>query len=371
MRYSSIDILRTIAIQVMVFVHFSENLSGYTPPITGLGAPLFAILSGVSYFLWVRGQQERGRSEEEISKVSIRRGLFVFGVGLAFNVLVWMPEGMFNWDVLTFIGSALLVLNLIRHLPVSLIIFTAALVLLVSPALRIQNEYPLYWENVYFDHDGTLSDVVRGYFVTGYFPIFPWLAFSLSGFATAAVLFAKDADEAELTENKAVPRVFPLRIFTTGCSLLAAGIMAYFLRPYLPEMLGQNFFGGWTMFPTTIEYALSMIGIDLILLSLLHYFVDLNPNVPERGRWLDIAKTFSQYSLTIYVLHHVVHLWPLWIYAMAKGEEDPMEYWMQATTTPVALSLAAVFLVACFFLMRWIGPDRRFGIEAWMRWLCD
>src|SRR6476620_5610607 len=133
MRYSSIDILRTIAIQVMVFVHFSENLSGYTPPITGLGAPLFAILSGVSYFLWVRGQQARGRSEEEISKVSIRRGLFVFGVGIAFNVLIWMPEGTFNWDVLTLIGSALLILNLVRNLPVPMIIFSAVLVLLVSP----------------------------------------------------------------------------------------------------------------------------------------------------------------------------------------------------------------------------------------------
>ena len=147
--------------------------------------------------------------------------------------------------------------------------------------------------------------------------------------------------------------------------------MAYFARPYLPEMLGQNLLGGWTMFPTTIEYALGMIGIDLILLCLLHYFVDLNPNVPSHGPLLDIAKTFSQYSLTIYVLHHVVHLWPLWLYTMADGQEDPTEYWMQATTTPIALGLAAMFLIVCFFLMRAIGPDRRFGIEAWMRWLCD
>lgn len=372
MRYSSIDILRTIAIQVMVFVHFSENLSGFTPPITGLGAPLFAILSGVSYFLWVRGQQERGRSEEEISKVSIRRGLFVFGVGIAFNVLIWMPEGAFNWDVLTFIGSALLVLNLVRNIPVSLILLMAAMVLLISPALRIQNEYRLYWEDLFFDHDGTLSDVIRGYFVTGYFPIFPWLTFSLTGYATASLLFAEEVDDnSEPSEILAAPRTFPRTMLMTGCSLLAAGLAAYFVRPYLPEMLGQNLFGGWTMFPTTIEYALGMIGIDLILLCLLHYYVDLNPKVPQRGAWLDIAKTFSQYSLTIYVLHHVVHLWPLWIYTLAQGHDDPTELWMKATTTPVALILAAVFLVACFFLMRWIGPDRRFGIEAWMRWLCD
>jgi hypothetical protein len=114
-----------------------------------------------------------------------------------------------------------------------------------------------------------------------------------------------------------------------------------------------------------------MIGSDLILLSLLHNFVDLNPRFARRGTLLEIAKTFSQYSLTIYVLHHVVHLWPLWIYTRALGHDDPTELWMKATTVPVALGLAVVFLVVCFFLMRLIGPDRRLGIEAWMRWLCD
>jgi uncharacterized membrane protein len=369
MRYSSIDILRTLAIQVMVFVHFSENLAGFTPPITGLGAPLFAILSGVSYFLWVRGQQARGRSDEEISKVSIRRGLFVFGVGIAFNVLVWLPEGTFNWDVLTLIGSALLVLNLVRNLPAAILIFIAAIVLLVSPALRIEADYPAFWENRYFEYDFTLSDVLSGYFVTGYFPIFPWLTFSLTGFATASLLFADADPEQEAGSDR--PRQFPRTMLLSGGALFGTGLVAYFIRPYLPDVIGQYFLGGWTMFPTTIEYALGMIGIDLILLGLLHYYVDLNPNVPERGPWLDVVKTFSQYSLTIYVLHHVVHIWPLWLYAVAKNHDDPTTYWANATTVPVALGLAAVFLVSCFFLMRWIGPDRRFGIEAWMRWLCD
>ena len=63
MRLLSIDILRTVAIGMMVLVHFVENLSaGYGLPtldatITerpwwlpmGLAAPLFALLSGVSY----------------------------------------------------------------------------------------------------------------------------------------------------------------------------------------------------------------------------------------------------------------------------------------------------------------------------------
>ncbi len=69
-----------------------------------------------------------------------------FGVGIAFNVLVWFPEGTFNWDVLTLIGSALLVLNIARRLPVPSIIFAAAMIIAVSPALRVLTDYPAYWE---------------------------------------------------------------------------------------------------------------------------------------------------------------------------------------------------------------------------------
>ncbi len=74
-------------------------------PIAGLGAPLFVFLSGVGYRLWVAGQVARGKSDLEISKTTIRRGLFVIGTGFVFNILVWLPEDTFIWDVLTFIGT--------------------------------------------------------------------------------------------------------------------------------------------------------------------------------------------------------------------------------------------------------------------------
>src|SRR4051812_22334627 len=117
MRYASIDLLRTYAIALMVVVHFLENLSGVTWAPAGFGAPLFGFLAGVSYRVWLRAQTARDRSDERIPRSTLCRGAIIFAFGLLFNVAVWLPSDAFNWDVLTLIGTAVIVLGLIRDLP--------------------------------------------------------------------------------------------------------------------------------------------------------------------------------------------------------------------------------------------------------------
>jgi len=374
MRYPSIDILRTIAIVVMVFVHFGQNLSGYAVPVAGLGAPLFAILSGVSYRLWLNGQIKRGISDEVISKISTRRGLFVFGVGFAFNIFVWLPEDAFNWDVLTFIGIALLLLNIARRLPLSISVLIAIVSLLVSPLLREMADYPAYWVNNYYEGDLTLSDVLIGFLATGYFPIFPWITYSLVGFVTGSLLFG-DAGEGlapvsdQEGEGEPPKRSPGWTMVAIGGAFLSVSLTLLLMRPYLPEVVSKKLLGGWTMFPPTIEYILGTIGWALFLFGLMHQFVDRNPRVLQFTGWMSIAKTFSRYSFTIYVLHHIVHLWPLWIYGITMGQE-PTYYWTIAMSTAWSMPLALLFLVCCYFALRWTGPERRLGIESWMRWLC-
>ncbi len=359
-----------IAIFTMVFVHFAENLSGVGLPIAGFGAPLFAFLSGVSYLLWVNGQMARGRSDAEISKVSIRRGLFVFGVGFAFNVLVWLPEDIFNWDVLTFIGAALLVLNIARRLPLSVSAMTAAVILMISPLLRAQVEYEAYWANGYFELDPTLSDVLIGFFVTGYFPLFPWLVFSLAGFTTASLLFGEATESGAAPEDAEPAMLSPRWLIAIGAVSLGIAIAIRLLHSHLPEVLAKTVLGGWTMFPPTTTYVFGTLGWAFLLFGAAHLLIDRNPRMLRRKGLLDIAKTFSRYSFTIYVLHHIVHLWPLWIYGVVTGNE-PTHFWQNSMPIYISLPLALVFMITCFVLLRWIGPERRFGIEAWMRWLCD
>ncbi len=360
MRYSSIDLMRTIAICVMVMVHFGENLAGYIPPITGFGAPLFAFLSGMSYRLWVNGQEARQRSPEEISKVSVRRGLFVFGIGIAFNVLVWLPEDVFNWDVLTFIGTALLILNLVRQQPAPLLLFMAFLSLFFAPVFRYLVDYNAYWTNNYFDYDFTLSDVLIGYLVTGYFPLFPWITYSLVGFLLAGWMFPPSGQPAPNVRG----------VLLSGTALVLLSGLAVWTHPTTSTAMTKIFWLGWKMYPPTTEYVAGTLGMAMVLFGTLHACVDRNPRISENNVVLGIAMACSRNAFTIYLLHHLVHVWPMWVYGLAMGQ-NPDYYWKQLLPASTALLLAGLFLALMFFILWRVGPDRNHGIERWMRWLCD
>jgi len=363
MRYPSIDVLRMAAIFLMVLVHFTENLSGtpsYALLPTGFGAPMFAFLSGVSYRLWVQSQEGRGRSDDEISKRTIRRGLFLLGLGFAFNIFVWLPEDTYNWDVLTFIGVGLMFLNVARKLDRSILLLMCVMALIVSPLLRATSDYDYYWENGYFKTDLTLTDVLLGFLSNGYFPILPWLIFPVTGFVVASLLIPASTSSPSATA----------RLGFLGAGLVAASGIALALRSSTSATVQKYLLTGWTMFPPSTEYCAGALGFTLLAFLLARRWIDSNPRFAPEGRWAIVARTFSAHSLSIYVLHHLVHLWPLWIYGTATGHEAT-HYWQSAMPATVSLPLSLLFVVLCYLLFRWMDRTGRGGIERLMRWVCD
>lgn len=363
MRYTSIDCLRTLAIFVMVCVHFCENLSGATPKIAGLGAPLFLFLSGISYRLWLNGRLARGIGEVEISKITVRRGLFLFGLGFAFNILVWLPEDTFNWDVLTLIGVGLVTLNMARRVT-PLVNLTACVMLLVlSPIARQTADWEAYWKEGFFDPDLSFTDVTLGFLATGYFPIFPWLLYPLVGFVVGTDVFG--TAKAGGADSRALRRGL-----LTGGGLLVVSAAAIAASAMAPSNVPEAFSLRWTMFPASVSYVLGSVGFAYFSFCLAYRLLDerLEPN---RWRGLrELAATFSRHSLTAYVLHHVVHLYPLWLRGVLAGQETTY-YWRQAMSTPLAVALAIGFLPCLYLFFRWLDRHDRGGIESWMRWLCD
>ena len=363
MRYSSIDLLRTLAIFVMVFVHFCENLAGYSPKFAGLGAPLFMFLSGISFRLWLNGQLTRGIADTTISKITVRRGLFLFGVGFAFNILVWLPEDVFNWDVLTLIGSGIIALNFARRAPVMITLLFCAMVILISPSARAVADWPAFWTQGYFDPDLTLTDVIQGYLVVGYFPVLPWIVVPLLGFVTATLVFG--------TAREQLPnqRVL-LTGFLIGMAMVVLAAAAIATRYFSPQLFPTTWPKAWTMFPPSCEYLLATIGFALSSFCGSYRWLDQSASPTRFSGLKKLGATFSRHSFTAYILHHLAHLWPLWIYAIATGHE-PTQFWRKATTVPIAVLLATVFLVCCWLLFRWMDRFRVPGVESWMRWVCD
>jgi hypothetical protein len=96
-----------------------------------------------------------------------------------------MPEDTFNWDVLTFLGSSLLILELLHEQPREVWLATAGSAFVIAPLLRQLARYETYWTQGWFDPEWTLSDTLIGYFATGYFPLFPWIVFPLIGASAA------------------------------------------------------------------------------------------------------------------------------------------------------------------------------------------
>jgi uncharacterized membrane protein len=370
-RYRSIDILRGLAIILMVQVHFVDNLSSSEGPsawlytastyLGSIPAPFFAFVSGLSYALWLRKQQSLQRRDEEITKITLRRGLFLFGIGIAFNFFIWLPDETFNWDILTLLGTSLLVLAFARKLPSSVLTLICLLVVLFSPLLRVVGHCSDYWNDEAYNYDDNFRDILFGFISNGYFPVFPWIIFPITGFVCGGQIFQKSS----------AAHSTPWRLCLFGFALLVVSVLGTTLGARLRKVIARHYADGISEFPASTDYVIAMLGLALISAVLLHRWVDQRADVGDDGRLMTVLRRFSVFSLTVYVLHHAVILWPLWIYGVWKGHADPKYYWRHAMSTPMALALTAVFLVACYLFLIVLERNKKFSLEWMMRWICE
>ncbi len=369
-RYRSIDILRGLAIILMIQIHCVENLSSRedrsgwlydaSTVLGSLPAPFFTFVSGLSYGLWLRKQKSLGRRDREITRVTLRRGLFLFLLGIVFNFCIWLPEETFNWDILTLLGTSLLFLAVGRKLPVPVLTLICVLILLLTPLLRVVGDFSAYWEDNAYTYDFKLRDIFFGFFTNGYFPLFPWIIFPIAGFVCGEFI---------VQQNRLPTRVLN-RLGVIGIAALGlAGLLVAFQRQ-IPTKIAQQYASGLTEFPASTEFVLAMVGFVLISLAVLHRWVDAR-ETPSDGRYMTALRRFSSFSLTVYVLHHMLILWPLWIYGAWMGHEDSTFYWREAISTPMALLVAATIVSLSHFLLRFLDKHRRLTIEALMRRICD
>ena len=359
-RLHSIDILRALAIIFMVQIHFVQNLSPYEQSsawlydlagaLGAIPAPWFTFLVGFSLWLWL--QKREGTPVKDLRRQNLRRGIFVFLVGLLFAALIWTPPQIFGWDILTLIGAASLVVFALRRWPNWALIALSALVLILSPTLRQMTGYAAHWDAAgEYTYDFTLPDVVLGFLLHGYFPLLPWIVFPLSGYLTARHFFGEQS-----------------RTSRRGLVLLGAGLIVLSL---LTAALGDGVafvidpgMDPYSFYPASSPFIFLTLGITLIALWVLHRWLDQ----PDGEKPLAFFQRFSRYSLTVYIVHHAAHIWPLYLAAVWHGKSDPYWYYQNAVSTPVALALTLVFLLVLYPLLGlWDNQRGKYSFEWLLR----
>ena len=367
-RFVSIDVLRTIAIVLMTVVHFVENLAVFhdieSGPFiganrywwmpAGFAAPLFTFLSGVSYWLWADARASRGCDTEETSKITIRRGLFLILFGFAFNVLVWMPEDVFDWGILTLIGTGMLALDIARRNPTVVSIVACGLFVGLAPTLRGVAHHREFWADGYYDYHFTFTDVAADYLMTGHFPVFPWLALPLAGFVAAPSIFRRDTAS-------------PSAVIVGGL-LLAAAAVTMVARPLAAAHLTTHDRRLWAMFPPTTAHVVGTIGGVILLAAFLHRVLDRRADQP--GALLRVAGAMSRHSLSLYILHHVAHIWPLWLVGLVMTG-DPQAFWQVAMPASAAIAWGVAFMLLVAWLAERMDRPGTPSAESLLRWLCE
>jgi uncharacterized membrane protein len=372
-RYLSIDVLRALAILLMIQVHFVENLSAesHAPQLLydtcgylGLiSAPLFTLLAGLSYSLWLGAQKHAGRSEGDIVKYSLRRGMFVLILGFAVNIFIWLPEKTFMWDILTMLGAAALILTAVRTWHPGVLLVICVVILIASPPLRDAAHYDNYWVGEGFQYEFTLKDVMLGFLLNGYFPLLPWLIYPLAGFALGQYLFPCVDEEATS---------LPLSLPLLGAALVALAFIAMVLEPHVPTWVADYYINDFPegFYPATTVFVVGTLGGMMLGLWALNAALDHNPRVTGTGWILTFFRRYSYFALTIYVVHLAIHIWPLLIAAAWHDKDSIYGYFDIATSTPLALALAVLCMATLYPCLILLERHKRFSLEHMMRWCC-
>ncbi|MEI8331312.1 MAG: heparan-alpha-glucosaminide N-acetyltransferase domain-containing protein [Methanomicrobiales archaeon] len=177
-----IDILRGLAIVLMIMANMAPVL--LLPPVPGwfrflstLAAPLFIVTAGMMVALSRTG---KGRS---FGYIALRGGLVIITATLV-DLLIFQYFPFIDMDVLYLIGISLPLAYLYLGLPERKRWLILGGILIVAPVLWACFGYSSNTLTPLLASPSQVpgpADIVKSWFVDGWFPVFPWLALALFG----------------------------------------------------------------------------------------------------------------------------------------------------------------------------------------------
>ncbi len=218
----TLDVLRGLAIFVMIGANMGGAvLEGSQVPFwfrcySSLAAPLFILVSGMMVALTAE-MRHRGLKHFFV------RGAMIVVVGVFVDVLIWKILPFTTVDVLYLIGVSLPLAGLFLRLPAKSRWIVVISIFLLTPVLQNILGYSEYPSEFFLTGVQTVApehatSILAHWIVDGWFPVFPWLGFSLLG--------------ANLADLRRRWRTFGMNVFLfVGIGVSAVGSLAWWLYP--------------------------------------------------------------------------------------------------------------------------------------------
>lgn len=282
----SIDVLRGIAVFTMIAPNLAAQVLAEPQPIWlrlygSFAAPLFVIISGMMVYQMT---QTKGYKMKHF----LFRGGFIVLVGVLIDVLIWKIYPFTTVDVLYLIGVSLPISHLFSRMNRRARWITIGLIFAATPVLQTLLGYTSYPTELTLLGQPTVivpnqTSIFNHWIVDGWFPLFPWLGFSLLGVNLAELRW----ERRKSGENRADTNIFVL-----GALLLCLGSMGWLIYP--GSLLVR---AGYSelFYPPTLGYVVTACGAAMMLLDLV-----------DRSRSAIVYRPLSAYgesSLFMYVLH--------------------------------------------------------------------
>jgi uncharacterized membrane protein len=294
-RRGYLDWMRGLAVVVMIWAH---TLDAWTVTaekttyrywwvmlISGMAAPMFLFLAGVSVSLASGSKLRRGLTPAAAAAPMVRRGFWVWALALLFRVQAFVLSpgatlyGILKVDILNIMGPAIVLAAAVWGLTSR---FAMRLAVLVAVAMAFGFATPLIRASTSL---AALPDPIEWYFRPWpgrtTFTLFPWAGFVLAGAAAGLIV--------DRVRSGDVERKMNIGFAAVGATIVAVGVGASFLpSPYPASQF-------WTSSPSFffIRVGVLLAGISIAYLWSLR---------PAAARFSPLRQ-FGQTSLFIYWIH--------------------------------------------------------------------
>ena len=382
-RILSIDILRGFCLIFMVLVHFVIYWGDSSAVNTGLyfflnhvmadwGAACFLMMMGMSQVF--SAQHRDGENTILAFKRALIRGGFIFMVGIIMLALAWGPANIWQWDILTLMGFATVMLFFCRLLPSWLILLFVAGLAVCTPLLRNGIDFNAVWGGGFIDVPvissylpgmmldpareyevvWRIKEIVLGFLFTGEFPLMPWFIFPLLGFVLGRRLVG-----GKMRHDLPFLAIIGGLLAVVGLGWAYASIG----RPQSAIITG--YIAPLSFYPDSFTMICYQTGIVLLIFSGMFYIYDVRKQDKSKVGFLaGIFNLASRSSLTFYFLHYLLIGWPLALIHVLTGRYYKYEL-LGAYNALLAGAVAVILLVS--LLKRWGKSKNKYTLE----WFLD